>query len=94
MRLLATIEGLIGTVLSKKGIEWLFKGSTCERNMSRRSQEAPKGRIVEIERPIHISNLKVCVEEDTAAKLNVRLDEQGDRQFVYYKGIKRRSIVQ
>ena len=63
--------------------------------MLRKARMLLKGGIIEIEKPIHVSNLKVCVEEDTAVKLKVRTNEQGDRQFIYKtRTIKKLSIVQ
>lgn len=79
-------KGLIGTVQSRKGDKVIVQGLNLRKKHVKKSQEAPKGRIVEIERPIHVSNLKVCVEGDTAAKLKVRTSEQGDREFVYKQG--------
>lgn len=76
-------RGLIGTVLSRKGDRVVVQGLNVRKKHIKRTQEAPKGRIIEIERPIHISNVKICVEGDNAAKLKVRTDEQGQRQFVY-----------
>ena len=78
-------KGQIGTVQSRKGDKVVVQGLNVRKKHIKKSQEAPKGRIIEIERPIHVSNLKVCVEGDTAAKLKVRVNEQGDRQFVYKK---------
>lgn len=79
-------KGLMGTVLSRKGDRVVVQGLNVRKKHVKKSQEAPKGRIVEIERPFHISNVKVCVEGDTAAKLKVRKNEQGDREFVYKQG--------
>jgi large subunit ribosomal protein L24 len=76
-------RGVIGVVQSRKGDKVIVQGLNVRKKHVKKSQEAPKGRIVEIERPIHVSNLKVCVEGDTAAKLKVRKNEQGDREFVY-----------
>ncbi len=67
-------KGLMGTVLSRKGDKVVVQGLNVRKKHVKKSQEAPKGRIVEIERPIHISNVKVCVEGDTAAKLKVRTE--------------------
>jgi large subunit ribosomal protein L24 len=79
-------RGQIGTVQSRNGDRVIVQGLNLRKKHVKKSQEAPKGRIVEIERPIHVSNLKVCVEGDTAAKLKVRTSEQGDREFVYKQG--------
>jgi large subunit ribosomal protein L24 len=79
-------RGQIGIVQFRKGDTAIVQGLNVRKKHIKKSQEAPKGRIIEIERPIHISNLKVCVEGDTAAKLKVRMDEQGDRQLIYKQG--------
>lgn len=79
-------RGQIGTVQSRKGDKVVVQGLNVRKKHVKPSQDAPKGRIVEIERPIHVSNLKVCVEGESAAKLKVRTNEQGHRQFVYNKG--------
>lgn len=79
-------KGLIGTVLSKKEDRVVVQGLNMRKKHIKRSQEVPQGRIVEMEKPIHVSNLKVCVEGETAAKLHVRTNEQGDRHFVYHQG--------
>lgn len=79
-------KGLVGTVQSRNGEKVIVQGLNIRKKHIKKSQEAPKGRIVEIERPIHISNLKVCVEDDTAVKLRVRTSKKGDREFVYKQG--------
>lgn len=81
-------RGQTGTVQSLKGDKVVVQGLNVRKKHVKRSQAVPQGRIVEIERPIHVSNLKVCVEGDTAAKLKVRTNEQGQRQFVYKQGDK------
>lgn len=78
-------RGQMGTVQSRNGDRVVVQGLNLRKKHIKKTQAAPKGRIVEIEKPIHISNLKVCVEGDTAAKLKVRSNEEGDRQFIYMK---------
>ncbi len=79
-------RGLIGVVQSCQGEKIIVQGLNMRKKHIKRSQEAPKGRIIEMEKPIHVSNLKICVEGDTTAKLKVKTDNQGERQFVYAKG--------
>lgn len=79
-------RGLMGTVQSRNGDKVVVQGLNIRKKHVKKSQEAPQGRIVEIERPIHVSNLKVCVEGDTAAKLKVRTSKKGDRELVYKQG--------
>jgi large subunit ribosomal protein L24 len=79
-------RGLMGVVQSCKGDRVMVQGLNMRKKHIKKSQEAPKGRIIDIETPIHVSNLRLCVAEDTAAKVKVRTNEQGDRQFVYKQG--------
>lgn len=79
-------RGLMGTVQSRKGDRVVVQGLNVRKKHVKKSQDAPKGRIVEIEKPIHISNLKVCVEGDTASKIRTRTNKDGDREFIYKKG--------
>lgn len=79
-------RGQTGTVLSCKEDRVIIQGLNLRKKHLKRSQQVPQGRIVEIEKPIHVSNVKVCVEGDVSAKLKVRTNEQGQRQLVYTQG--------
>lgn len=81
-------RGQIGVVQSLSGERVTVQGVNVRKKHIKRTQDAPKGRIVEIERPIHISNVKLIVEGETAGKLKVRSDKKGERQFVYNLGDK------
>lgn len=74
-----------GVVLSIKGDRAVVQGLNLRKKCLKKTQQSP-GRIIEIERPIHISNLKVCVDGDTAAKLKIRKNGQGQRELVYKNG--------
>lgn len=76
-------RGLTGVVQSRNGDKVIVQGLNVRKKHLKRSQEAPQGRIVEMEKPIHVSNLRVCAEGDVPVKLKVRTNEQGDRQLVY-----------
>src|SRR5438477_12034241 len=81
-------RGQIGVVQSLQGERVVVQGINVRKKHIKRTQEAPKGRIVEIERPVHISNVKLIVEGETAARLKVRADKKGERQLVYSNGDK------
>ena len=49
------------------------------------SKEQP-GKIIEFEKPIHASNVRICVDEERPVKLKVKTDEEGNRQLYYANG--------
>ncbi|MBA3721724.1 MAG: 50S ribosomal protein L24 [Parachlamydiaceae bacterium] len=81
-------RGQVGIVKSLKGETVVVQGLNVRKKHVKRTQEAPQGRIIDIERPIHVSNVKVCVDGDTAARLKVRTNGQGQRNLVYKNGDK------
>lgn len=78
-------KGLMGIVQSCKEDKVIVQGLNMRKKHIKKSEQAPKGKIIDIEKPIHISNLKICVEEDSGVKLKIRADEEGNRQFIYTK---------
>lgn len=79
-------RGRVGIVKSTLSDRVVVHGINVRKKHVKRSQDAPKGRIVDIECPIHISNVKICVDEDRGVKLKVRTNEDGQRHFVYKNG--------
>lgn len=78
-------RGRTGSVLSLNGDKILVQGLNV-RKKHVKAQGNQKGQIVEIESPIHVSNLKVCTSEGKPIKLKVRLDENGKRELYYMDG--------
>lgn len=82
-------RGQMGEVLSiehtPKGDRVIVQGLNKRKRHVKKTQQTAKGQIIEIEAPIHVSNLKVCVEGDFAAKLKVRTSPNGDREYIYNK---------
>lgn len=79
-------KGLMGIVQSCSGDKVVVQGLATSKKHVKKTQAVQKGAIIDIEKPIHISALKVCVEGDTAAKLKVRKNEHGDRELIYKRG--------
>lgn len=76
-------KGMSGTVMSCMGDRIIVQGlNVRKRHMKGRGQNQ-KGQIVQLEKPIHISNLKICTEEEKPVKLHVRVTESGSRELVY-----------
>lgn len=79
-------RGQIGTVLSCSGTRVLVQGLNLRKKHVKPSQANQHGGIIELEAPIHVSNLKVCVDDNKAVKLKVRSAKDGERQLVYNDG--------
>jgi len=78
-------KGKTGTVKSCHGEKVIVLGLNMRKKCVRGTQNTP-GRIVEIERPIHVSNVKISPSEGVGVKLKVSKDQKGLRQFIYKQG--------
>ncbi len=81
-------KGRAGEVLMKVKDRVLVQGINVRKKHLRRTQETPGGRIVEMEVPIHISNVCLCDKDNRPLRLHVKQDESGERQYVYRDGSK------
>lgn len=79
-------KGQKGVVQACKGDKVVVQGLNVRSKHIKRTQENPKGRIVSVELPIHVSNVRVCVNENEGVKLKVRENDQGHRHLVYKQG--------
>lgn len=79
-------KGQTGTVLSVDAEKVVVQGLNVRKKHVRRTEQMPQGGIVELEKPVHISNLKLCVDDEQPVKLKVKADDQGERQLYYKKG--------
>lgn len=77
-------RGQVGAVLRVIGDKAVVQGLNVRKKHVKRSQTNPRGSIVEIEKPVHISNLRVCTDDNQPVKLKVRFDSKGQREL-YYK---------
>lgn len=79
-------KGLVGTVLSRTEDRITVQGINMRKKHVKKMQQAPSGGIIEIERPIHISNVALCVDEQKPRKIKVGFDPEGKRLLVYHEG--------
>lgn len=92
-------RGQAGTVLSRLGEKAIVQGLNIRKKHVKRSENNPKGGIVEVERPIHISNLRVCDADNKPLKLKIRESSKGERELYYttdnkdvlYRSVKKQS---
>lgn len=81
-------RGMRGTVLSRTEDRVIVQGLNLRKKHMRKSEQYPQGGIAEIERPFHISNVQLSVDEGIAVKVRVRKDSSGNREMYYKKGDK------
>jgi large subunit ribosomal protein L24 len=78
-------RGLTGEVVGCVGDRVVIRGvNMCKRHV-KRTKENQNGGFVDVERPIHVSNVAPCDEQGNAVKLKVRTSEKGEREFIYMK---------
>ncbi len=76
-------KGQTGTVLSCTGDEVLVQGiNLCKKHVKR---EVNKSGFLEIERPIHISNVAPCDENGQRVKVAVQVNSDGSKELIYQK---------
>lgn len=78
-------RGRVGTVLSLDGTKAIVQGLNVRKKHVKPTQLNPKGGMVDREMPIHISNLRVCV-NGKPVKLKTRITEGGAKELYYMDG--------
>ena len=77
-------KGQTGEILLFKGDKVLVQGLNVKKKHVKKQGDQP-GKIIEIEAPIHRSNLAVADEDGNPIKLKVSIDEKGSKNLVYIK---------
>ncbi len=78
-------KGQKGTVAACFGDSVIVDGVNMRVRHVKRSQAHPQGGRLNVEGPIHISNVCACDEEGNPLKLKTRTNDQGERELVYSK---------
>ena len=79
-------KGKTGEVLARKEDRVLIQGVNLRKKHLRKTQESQGGRIVEMEVPLHVSNVALCTKDGEKIKLRVRISKDGARELVFKKG--------
>jgi large subunit ribosomal protein L24 len=79
-------KGKMGEVLARKEDRVLVQGLNLRKKHLKRTQESQAGRIVEMEAPMHVSNVALCTKDGEKIKLRVRASKNGKRELVYRAG--------
>ena len=76
-------KGKVGEVLSRKGDRVVVQGVNIrKKHLKRRSQAASSG-IIEMEVPLHVTNVSVCTPEGKPVKLKVKQTAAGGKELFY-----------
>ncbi|NGX54073.1 MAG: 50S ribosomal protein L24 [Chlamydiae bacterium] len=81
-------KGKVGKVLRFVGDRVVVERVNLRKKHMKKTQEQQKGQIIDIECPIHISNVKIWT-GDKAVKLHVRHDKDGKRELFFLEGKKK-----
>ncbi|HCJ84397.1 MAG TPA: 50S ribosomal protein L24 [Parachlamydiales bacterium] len=76
-------KGRVGKILSKQKDRVIVQGiNVRKRHFKRRTQET-RSEIIEIERPIALSNVSACNEKEKPVRLKVRMNQEGKKELYY-----------
>lgn len=80
-------KGRTGKIISCGPERIVIEGINVRKKHMKPTQQNQKGQIIDIECPIHVSNVKPCV-DGKAVKLRARFNKDGDKEFIYREGKK------
>lgn len=76
-------KGKTGTVIGRSAERVLVQGVNIRKKHVKPQNKAAGSQIIEMERPIHISNVSICDENGKAVKLKVKTNDDGSKVLVY-----------
>ena len=81
-------KGQVGTVINRIGDYATVTGLNLKKKHTRKSQVNPQGGLVDVERPIHLSNLVVCSPTNKPVKLRKKVNKSGEKELYFKEGNK------
>lgn len=80
-------KGTIGKILEidPKSLRVIVEGVNLRKKHLKKSQQHPEGKIIELERPIHYSNVMACPKEKPV-KLFARNSKSNEKEYCYKSG--------
>jgi len=79
-------KGRTGKIISRTGDYAVIQGLNLKKKHVKRTEENPKGGIIELEKPIHLSNLRIVVGDNQPVKLRSRFNDENIKEYVYKSG--------
>ena|SRR5579885_1465386 len=78
-------KGKTGTVLSRSGDRAVVKGINVRKKHVKSRDRSVPSRVMEVELPLHISNLALCDAEGKKIKVKCRTASSGVKELYYMK---------
>jgi large subunit ribosomal protein L24 len=75
-------KGMTGNILRVLGEKVVVQGINVRKKHMKPTQQNPKGSIVQVERPVHTSNVALCV-DGKPVKLKAKIDSKGKKSLCY-----------
>jgi large subunit ribosomal protein L24 len=81
-------KGKTGEVIRRNKERVVIQGVNIRKKHAKRRQKAPGAEILEMEMPLHISNVALCNLDGKAVKPKVRVGKNDTKELFYFEGDK------
>ena len=81
-------KGKVGKVLQRDKDFVVVQGVNMRKKHLKKSQKSQMAQIVEMEMPIHISNVAHCTKDGTKIKPRVKVKPDGGRDLIFFENEK------
>lgn len=79
-------KGKAGVVLAKKGDKVIIQGINLRKKHMKKTQQKQAAQIMEMEMPVHISNVAFCNSDDKPIKVKVKVEADKSKLVYMDKG--------
>ena len=87
-------RGKVGDVVARQKDRVIVQGVNIRKKHAKRREKAPGTGIIEMEVPIHISNVALCDSEANPVKARIRMSKSGAKELFYLNGDKEVTLRQ
>lgn len=76
-------KGKVGAVIARSEERILVQGINIKKKHAKRKDQNSKSEIIDIEVPIHISNVVLCTSDGKPIKIKSKISHEGEKQLYY-----------